>query len=119
MRYNHSDIHKYNHIQQYALVFLQRHHARHIGNDPILFCNTVNHLISSYGLSRSIAEKLTSLAYNDLKTAHERRRLDLSASSDTLAIITDPGSRMTWEVPVSVIAGNLIDALDNSRLRLV
>ena len=119
MRYNDSDINKYKHIQQSALVFLQRHYAPHIANDQILFCNTVNYLISSYSLNRAIAEKLTSLAYNELKIAHERRRLDLSASSDTLAIITDADSRMTWAVPVAVIAGNVIDALGNSPLRLV
>lgn len=119
MTYNRSEIDRYKHIQQSALVFLQRHYARHIENDQILFCNTVNHLISSYGISRSIAEKLTSFAYSDLKNAHERRRLDLRASSDTLAVITDSGSRMTWAVPVAVIAGNLIDALGKSRQRLV
>ena len=119
MTFNPSDINKYKHIQQSALIFLQRHHARHTGNDQVLFCNTVNHLISSYGLSRSIAEKLTSLAYSDLKIAHERRRLDLSASSATLAIITDSGSSKTWAVPVAVISEHLIDALDSRRLCLV
>lgn len=119
MTYNHSDINRYEHIQQSALAFLQRHHVRHIGNDQVLFCNTVNHLSSSYGISRSVAQKLTSLAYSDLKIVHERQRLDLSASSDTLAVITDPCSSMTWAVPVAVIAENLIDTLDNCRLRLI
>lgn len=119
MTYNHSDINRYEHIQQSAVVFLQRHQARHAGNDHVLFCKTVTHLTSSYGLSLSIAEKLTSLAYSDLKIALERRRLDLSASSDTLAIIIDSGSSKTWAVPVAVIAENLLDALGTRRARRV
>nr|WP_314489419.1 hypothetical protein [uncultured Pseudomonas sp.] len=119
MTFNHSDINTHKHIQQSALMFLKRHHARHIGNDQKLFHTTVNHLILSYGLSRSIAEKLTSLADSDLQIAHQRRRLELSASSDKLAMITDPDSSMKWAVPVTVIAEQVRDALDNSRLRLV
>lgn len=106
-------------IQQAALDFLQRYQARHIGNDQVLFCKTVEYLSSTFELATPLAEKMVSHAYGDLKILHERRRLDICASSDTLAVITDPANGMTWAVPVGAIVGRVIEAPDNRRLRLV
>ena len=115
--YSKSEDHPY--LQQAALVFLQRYQAQHPGNDQVLFCKAVRYLVTTFELSTALAEKLVSHAYGDLKTIHERRRLDVSASSDTLAVITDPANGMTWAVPVAAIVGRVIEAPDNCRLRLV
>ncbi|MEB0206213.1 hypothetical protein [Pseudomonas sp. CCC3.1] len=106
-------------IQQAALFFLQRYQAQHAGNDQVLFCKAVEYLRSTFELAMPLAEKLVSDAYGDLKILHERRRLDISASIDTLAVITDPANGMTWAVPVGAIVGRVIEAPDNRRLRLV
>ena len=105
--------------QQAALFSLQRYQAQHAGNDQVLFCKAVEYLRSTFELATPLAEKLVSDAYGDLKILHERRRLDISASSDTLAVITDPANGMTWAVPVGAIVGRVIEAPDNRRLRLV
>jgi len=105
--------------QHIALMFLQRYQPQHRGNDQVLFCKAVRYLVSTFKLSTPVAEKLVSYAYGDLKIIHERRRLDLSASSQTLAVITDPLNGMTWAVPVGAIVGRVIEATDNKRLRLV
>lgn len=115
--YSKSKDHPY--LQQAALVFLQRYQAQHPRHDQVLFCKAVRYLVTTFELSTALAEKLVSHAYGDLKTIHERRRLDVSASSDTLAVITDPANGMTWAVPVAAIVGRVIEAPDNCRLRLV
>lgn len=118
MTYNYSGINSVKYVQPLARAPLQRHHAQPIGNEQVLFCNTANHLITRYGFNCSTAQKLISLAYSDLKIPHERQRLDLSASGDTLTIITAPDRSMTWAVPVAGIAGNGSGTLRHYQLRL-
>ena len=66
-----------------------------------------------------MAEKLISRAYGELKSDNDRHRLDVDASSEAVAVITDPASGMTWAVPVSLIYQRIINAPENRRLRLV
>ena len=60
-----------------------------------------------------------SRAYGELKIIDERCRLDLDASTEHLAVITDPESGMTWAVPIKAIVERVIEAPDNCRMRLV
>lgn len=106
-------------IQASALSYLQHYQPKHAGNDQILFSKTVQHMITAYGLKTPTAQKMVSCAYGELKTLHERRRVDISASTEHLVVITDPANGMTWAVPVTAIVQRVIEAPDNCRLRLV
>ena len=106
-------------IQASALSYLRKFQPTHPENDQILFCKTVNHLISAYALSIPTAQKLVSRAYGELKINDERCRLDLGASTEHLAVITDPENGMTWAVPIKAIVDRVIEAPDNCRMRLV
>ncbi|AOZ13986.1 MULTISPECIES: hypothetical protein [Pseudomonas] len=106
-------------IQASALTFLRKFQPQHPESDQILFCKTVNYLVSIYALSVPAAQKLVSRAYGELKIIDERCRLDLDASTEHLAVITDPESGMTWAVPIKAIVERVIEAPDNCRMRLV
>lgn len=84
-------------LRQAALVFLQRYQAQHAGNDQVLFCKAVEYLSSTFELATPLAEKPVSYAYGDLKILHERRPLDIGASSDILAVI-EPAHQASYLV---------------------
>ncbi len=116
----HTDYQEYQTTMQAAgLSFLQRHQGEHLGNDQLLFCRAVQHLVGSLEVPLHMAEKLISRAYGELKSDNDRHQLDVDASSDAVAVITDPASGMTWAVPVSLIYQRIINAPENRRLRLV
>lgn len=106
-------------MQAAGLSFLQRHQGEHLGNDQLLFCRAVQHLVGSLEVPLHMAEKLISRAYGELKSNNDRHRLDVDASDGAIAVITDPASGMTWAVPVSLIYQRIINAPENRRLRLV
>ena len=116
----HTDYQEYQATMQAAgLSFLQRHQGEPLGNDQLLFCRAVQHLVGSLEVPLHMAEKLISRAYGELKSDNDRHRLDVDASSVAVAVITDPASGMTWAVPVSLIYQRIINAPENRRLRLV
>lgn len=106
-------------MQWAALCFLQRHQAEYLGNDQLLFCRAVNRLSSSLEVPLHMAEKLVARAYGELKCSNNSHLLDVDASSHSVAVVTDPGSGLTWAVPVNLIYERIINATDNRRLRLV
>ncbi|NWD44465.1 hypothetical protein [Pseudomonas yamanorum] len=106
-------------MQAAALAFLLRHQGEHLGNDQLLFCRAVQHLVGSLEVPLHMAEKLVSRAYGELKSNNDRHQLDVDASSGAVAVITDPASGLTWAVPVSLIYQRIIKAPENRRLRLV
>ena len=116
----HTDYQEYQATMQAAgLSFLQRHQGEHLGNDQLLFCRAVQHLVGSLEVPLHMAEKLISRAYGELKSDNDRHQLDVDASSGAVAVITDPASGMTWAVPVGLIYQRIINAPENRRLRLV
>jgi hypothetical protein len=101
-----------------ALGFLARHETDVASDDQLLFCRAVKHL-QDVDVPMHLAEKLVSHAYGLLKSSHDRRRLDLDASSATVAVVTDPASGLTWAVPVGLIVKHIINSPNNRKLRLV
>ena len=101
-----------------AQAFLARHETDVLIDDQILFCRTVQHL-QDIDVPLHLAERLVSHAYGILKSSHDRRRLDISASSETIAVITDPANGLTWAVPVGLIVKYVINSPNNRKLRLV
>ena len=55
-------------MQTAALGYMQRHQAEHLGNDQQLFTRTVIYLQSTLEVPIHLAEKLTGLAYGELRT---------------------------------------------------
>lgn len=106
-------------MQQAALTFLERHQAEHLGDDALLFTRAVRHLTTSLEVPLYMAETLVGLAYGDLRSSGQRLRLDLAASSENTATITDPSSGMTYAVPVALIVQHLINTPTRRRLRAV
>lgn len=100
-----------------ALAYLQRHHAKHLGDEQILFGLCVAHLVASLGAGRSMAETTVARAFGELKHGSERRYLNVSASTGSTACITDPDSGRTYCVPVAWICQQLIDHPKRERLR--
>lgn len=101
-----------------AQAFLARHETDGMLDDQILFCRAVRHL-QDVDVPLHLAEKLVSRAYGILKSSHDRRRLDVSASSETIAVVTDPANGLTWAVPVGLIVKYIINSPINRKLRLV
>ena len=101
-----------------AQAFLARHGGDGSIDDQVLFCRAVKHL-GSIDVPMHLAEKLVSHAYGVLKSSHDRRRLDISASSETVAVVTDPANGLTWAVPVGLIVKYVINSPANRKLRLV
>ncbi|MNQ42974.1 hypothetical protein D3C85_566880 [compost metagenome] len=100
-----------------AQAFLGRHESEGI-DDQVLFCRAVKHL-QSMDVPMFLAERLVSRAYGLLKSCNDRRRLDIDASSETVAVVTDPANGLTWAVPVGLIVKHIINSPNNRRLRLV
>lgn len=101
-----------------AQAFLARHESDALIDDQVLFCRAVKHL-ESIDVPMHLAEKLVSHAYGILKSCHDRRRLDVDASSETVAVVTDPANGLTWAVPVGLIVKYIINSPSNRKLRLV
>lgn len=101
-----------------AQAFLARHESDHPNDDQVLFCRAVKHL-RGLDVPLHLAEKLVSHAYGALKSINDRRRLDIAASSETVAVITDPANGLTWAVPVGLIVKHIINSPTSRRLRLV
>lgn len=101
-----------------AQAFLARHEGDGLIDDQVLFCRAVKHL-ESVDVPMHLAEKLVSHAYGILKSSHDRRRLDIAASSETVAVVTDPANGLTWAVPVGLIVKYVINSPTNRKLRLV
>ena len=101
-----------------AQAFLARHESEGLIDDQVLFCRAVKHL-ASVDVPLHQAEKLVSHAYGILKSSNDRRRLDIAASSENVAVVTDPANGMTWAVPVGLIVKYIINSPSNRKLRLV
>ena len=101
-----------------AQAFLARHEGDGLIDDQVLFCRAVKHL-ERIDVPMHLAERLVSHAYGTLKSSQDRRRLDISASSETVAVVTDPANGLTWAVPVGLIVKYVINSPTNRKLRLV
>ena len=101
-----------------AQAFLARHESDGLIDDQVLFCRAVKHL-EGIDVPMHLAEKLVSHAYGILKSSNDRRRLDLAASSETVAVVTDPANGLTWAVPVGLIVKFIINLPSSRKLRLV
>jgi hypothetical protein len=101
-----------------AQAFLARHEGDAVVDDQVLFCRAVKHL-QGIDVPMHLAERLVSHAYGTLKSCNDRRRLDMGASSETVAVITDPANGLTWAVPVGLIVRYVINSPVNRKLRLV
>ena len=101
-----------------AQAYLVRHEGDGLIDDQVLFYRAVRHLERAH-VPMHLAERLVSHAYGRLKSINDRRRLDISASSDTVAVVTDPANGMTWAVPVGLIVKYVINSPTNRKLRLV
>lgn len=101
-----------------AQAFLARHESDGSVDDQVLFCRAVKHL-QSIDVPLHLAERLVSHAYGILKSSHDRRRLDIAASSETVAVVTDPANGLTWAIPVGLIVKYVINSPSNRKLRLV
>lgn len=106
-------------MQEAARAFLQRHQAEHLGDEQVLFTRAVNHLHLALEVPQYLAENLVGLAYGALRSEGQRLRLDVAASSACTAVLTDPGSGLTFTVPVAVISRHLIDTPARRTLRAV
>jgi hypothetical protein len=103
-------------IRAAALAFLERHQGEHLGDLGQFLCRTINHLIESLEVKESLATHLVHHAYSDLLTINTRQRINLQASNDFAAVITDPIRGCTWSVPVYLIYEHLISAGHGTRL---
>nr|WP_180203088.1 hypothetical protein [Pseudomonas sp. SbOxS1]NYU02701.1 hypothetical protein [Pseudomonas sp. SbOxS1] len=101
-----------------AQGFLARHESDSVVDDQVLFCRAVKHM-QGIDVPMHLAERLVSHAYGELKSCNDRRRLDVGASSETVAVITDPANGLTWAVPVGLIVRHVINSPSNRKLRLV
>ncbi|WP_085724631.1 hypothetical protein [Pseudomonas sp. R37(2017)] len=101
-----------------AQAFLGRHESAGGIDDQVLFCRAVKHL-QDMDVPMHLAQRLVSRAYGVLKSANDRRRLDIDASSETVAVVTDPTNGLTWAVPVGLIVKHIINSPNNRRLRVV
>lgn len=106
-------------LQQAAAMFLGRHQAQHLGNDQALFSRAVAHLVDSFACTQATAENLVARAYGELRSGGERRYMDVSNSTSSMAMLVDPESGICHAVPVAMIFQQLIDSPARRRLRAV
>lgn len=95
-------------MQAAAYAFLERHQAEHLADEQTLFSRAVQHLQLVLDVPQYLAENLVALAYGELRSAGQRMQLDVANSSGSTAMITDPGSGLTFAVPVALIVRHLI-----------
>ncbi|WP_110950419.1 hypothetical protein [Pseudomonas bohemica] len=96
-------------MQSAALCFMQRHQGEHLDNDQQLFVRAVTYLQTSLEVPLYLAETLAALAYSELRSTGDQRRLDLANSSESVAVLTDPTSGNAYAIPVAHIFEQLID----------
>lgn len=96
-------------MQSAALAFLERHQAEHLADLSALLNRTIDHLVSRFDVTESVAIKLTSLAHLELQGVAYRQRLDLNYSKTTVVVIKDPIKGVRWSVPVSLIYERIFD----------
>lgn len=106
-------------MQAAALAFLERHQGEHLGDEQLLFTRAVSFLNNQLSVPQCTAENLVGAAYGQLRSQGQRLQLDVAASSEHTAMITDPASGMTYPVPVALIAQYLIQNPARRRLRAV
>lgn len=106
-------------MQAAAYAFLERHQAEHLADEQTLFSRAVQHLQHVLDVPQYMAENLVALAYGELRSAGQRMQLDVATSSAATAMITDPGSGLTFAVPVSLIVRHLIATPARRTLRPV
>ncbi|AKV10838.1 prophage PssSM-01 [Pseudomonas fluorescens NCIMB 11764] len=99
-------------LQSAALTYMQRHQAEHLGNDQQLFTRTVSHLQATLEVPVYLAEKLTGLAYVELRSGAGQRRIDLKRSSESVAVLIDPAVGKSFAIPVAQIFQYLVDATE-------
>jgi hypothetical protein len=99
-------------LQAAAASFLSRHHGQHLGKDQLLFNRAVYHLVASLSAPTHLAEKVVSLALDDLQFAGERR-LNVEASTESMVVITEASNGQQWSIPVELIYSQLIDVADS------
>lgn len=104
-------------IQNAALTFLERHQGEHLGDLSALLDRTISHLVSSFNVAESIATRLASLAHIELIEIAFRQRIDLSYSTDTIAVIRDPIKGHCWSIPVNLIYERILNTPDSVRFR--
>ena len=106
-------------MQAAAYAFLERHQAEHLADEQTLFSRAVQHLQHVLDVPQYMAENLVALAYGELRSAGQRMQLDVATSSAATAMITDPGSGLTFAVPVALIVRHLIATPARRTLRPV
>lgn len=107
-------------LQEAALGFLTRNQAQHLGNDQCLFSRAVIYLLSTFHkCSQADAENNVSRAYGELKSAGERRYVDIGNSTSKVIIVVDPDTGRCEPVPVAVICQWLLDNPARRRLSRV
>lgn len=106
-------------MQAAAYAFLERHQAEHLADEQTLFSRAVQHLQHALDVPQYMAENLVALAYGELRSAGQRMQLDVANSSAATAMITDPGSGLTFAVPVALIVRHLIATPARRTLRPV
>lgn len=104
-------------LEAAALGYLQRHQAKHLGDEQNLFNLCVAFLMNSLSADKALAESTVARAFGELKAMSERRYLDVSASNGHTAVITDPTSGIAHSVPVALICQLLLDNPERRRLR--
>jgi len=104
-------------MQNAALTFLERHQSEHLGDLSVLLDRTISHLVSSFNVAEPVATRLVSLAHIELMEIAFRQRIDLSYSTDTIAVIRDPIKGHCWSVPVSLIYERILNTPDSVRFR--
>jgi hypothetical protein len=97
-------------MQAAALGFLQRHQNEHLDNDQQLFVRAVTYLQATLEVPVYLAETLAGLAYSELRSTGDQRRLSLTDSSESVAVLTDPASGHSYAITVAEIFEHLIDA---------
>jgi len=98
-----------------ALGYLQRHQAKHLGDEQHLFNLCVAYLMASHSADKSLAENTVARALSNLHGGTDRRFLDVSASNGNTAVIVEPASGITHSVPVALICQLLLDAPERQR----
>lgn len=106
-------------MQAAAYAFLERHQAEHLADEQTLFSRAVQHLQYVLDVPQYMAENLVALAYGELRSSGQRMQLDVATSSAATAMITDPGSGLTFAVPVALIVRHLIATPARRTLRPV
>lgn len=96
-------------MQRAALAYLKRHQKEHLEHDDQLFSRTITHLRLALGVPEHLAESLAGLAYSELHHGAGERMLDISRSTGSTAVLSDPLTGNVYTLPVALIFQHLID----------